>query len=240
MIPLVDNFLWLVILIIIIPLVIALLVAILAFPTEIYEDYVTVKIKEVIQKKHIIFVAISGSYSALVKDYAGSVFKNSQQVYIVQTTGFVQLLHSLRTIVSVEKKVYVCEMPIIQEDKVKITSIIKPAVVIMTSDIQDEKAYKALMHLLPRKVTVLSYKKNILFNRLAKKNHKHILLYGLQNSSHKRGLDIFGYDVQNKQQGMTMTVFLQKAVKKIKNIKVSQDSLDHVLPVVYLQEVFTH
>lgn len=182
MIPLVDNFLWLVILVMMVPLLIALLVALLAFPTEIYEDYVTAKTKEVIQKKHIVFVAIIGSHSLTVREYADGAFKNSQRVYIEQATGFVQLAQSLRTAASEEKRVYVFEMPIIQLDRAKIASITKPTLVIMTSDVQGEKAYKELMHLLPRNVTLLSYKKNILFNKLAKKNHKHILLYRLQKS----------------------------------------------------------
>lgn len=237
MIPLVDTFLWLVILSLIIPLLIALLVALLAFPTEIYEDFIAERTKDAMPRKHSIFVALVGTKSAVVKAYAGSVFKRNTHIYVEQATGFVQLTHSLRNNATGEKRVYVFEMPSMQEDRVKIASITKPAIIIITNDIKDERAYKDLVHLLPRNVTVLSYKKNVVFNHLAKKNHKHILLFGLQKSPIKRGVDIFGYDVEEDEKGITMIINVQGKINVYKNLKISLEELPYVLPIMYLKKL---
>lgn len=235
MVPLVDAYLWMVILLLSIPVFVTLFVALLSFPSELYEDYILQKAKEKISEKPIPYsIALIGNQKEFVGKLLHSLSSSSIVINMPKSKGFLPIIKEIKNGNAGNSEAFVFEIPSSKEEVQKLFSLIRPSVIIAT-ELEDEKdIYKTLFHVTARGIIIFTSPKNIYLIRLLRERKKKVFIYNFQKSSKKGKYTIFGYGLKKKNKNTSFTIHLPKEEFKIVTSLSNEKNFLNILPAVFL------
>lgn len=235
MVPLVDNFLWLLFLIIFIPFFIACLVMLLAFPSEVYEDFVVEAVKKNMGKnKNLYLIGVTGTHSTIAQKYIYAFLRSTMYVATERKNGFLPVLKAIRT--AYRQQATICLVYIsqnIQEVK-KLSQVLLLDALVCTSDVQDKQKSKAFLHIIKDDSQIVSDAKNIFLNAFFIAHNKKPLLYGLQNIPRKNAIAVFGYSENIRNNRISLRVQCGKDHIVIRGFTGVHDEIVWLLPAIFL------
>lgn len=153
--PLIDNYLWFVILLFLTPAIVAIFVWLFAFPTEIYEDIIIQKTIEKIKKnKKILMVSI-------LSENEENVFGNLKKSLTENRYNLISILKTFNNI-NDSTNLFVFRVSIEREkERIKLFELFRPDFVVLgklsfvKSDKKVLEKYKQLLRGCPREAVVL-------------------------------------------------------------------------------------
>ncbi len=221
MVPLVDMFLWLVLIVFSIPVIVAIFVALLAFPAEIYLDYLSQKTLDKIQKNpSLLILAVVGQDSKQVKRYLYGLLRQKYRVVRAQQTGIADILQAFTKSVTPTTDILIFEVPEGHEKIIdKISKVVKVDILVVTPS-----TFTGILHILARQSLCISFMKNVSINTLLKKKKKNFVMYGTQKSFR-------GTSVKIAHEGRKIFLGKESFYFSHRNMKVFSPSL---LPAVYI------
>lgn len=168
-VPLVDNYVWLVLLILFMPFEIAIFVAFLAFPTEIYEDFITskavIKLRNLPRLNSLLLV---GNDSKIMQRYISEVFNSkSKKVVVTEELGYLNILRTFNNDVSARTRIFLISSLGNDREIKRILKMFKPKFVVIS------KVSKIINF--PKNLTLISHIDN---KKIFRTGIKKILWYG--------------------------------------------------------------
>lgn len=249
LVPLVEKFLWILLLDRILTLIIAFLVFLLYFPTEFYRDY---KIKKAAKKissfKNLLVIGITGSYGkSSTKNYIAKILEEKFNVLKTRGTNNtpIGIANTIISGLSKNTQIFVVEMGAYKRGEIKkICEIVHPKIGIITA-VNDQHlslfgnlqttmdAKYELIESLPNDGIAMFNSDNKNSYELYKKTNKKKVLYGIEKL--KNGNDsIFASDIIVKKTSIDFEVSLKKDTLHLKTPLLGVWNAEDLLPGIYI------
>lgn len=252
-IPLLDKYVWLLILDKIIPGIIAILIAFFSFPTEIRTDSLLRKAtKKIKSKKKLIVVGITGSYGkSSTKYYLYQILATKYNVLATSYTdnSFSTLAKIILDRLSDATKVFIVEMGGTKKGEIaEFCHIVKPKIGIVTGlneqnlsffkNIENTKEAKyELVDAIPKNGFMLFNGNNDILNLLYNKTKKNKFLYTSYNANtgHERiKPDIYAENITVKQREIQFDVFMQGERLVMHAPLLGAHNVENILPAIFV------
>lgn len=251
MIPLVEKFLWILLLDRLLPLAVAFLVFLLYFPTEFYRDYKIEKAaKKIASFKNLLVIGVTGSYGkSSTKNYIAKIL--GEKFNILKTRGTnntpIGIANTILNELNEKTQVFVVEMGAYKRGEIaQMCRIVKPKIGVITS-VNDQhlslfknlentlKAKYELIESLPKAGLALFNGDNDGSYKLFLKCHKNKIVYGTKEFKDVKnsflatniieGKNNISFNVQIKNQNLLLNTSL-----------LGKWNVEDILPAVYIAD----
>ncbi|MGH7245510.1 MAG: Mur ligase family protein [Candidatus Levyibacteriota bacterium] len=250
MFQIVDAYLWLVLLEIIVPLLIAFFVAVFSFPTELYMDFKIAKAKKkVMNMKHLTVIAVSGSYGkSSTKEYIAHIL--SQKYKVIKTplsnNTPIGIANTILLKLTKDTDFFIVEMGAYKRGEIaELCDIVKPHISVTTS-ISDQHlslfgsleevfaTENELIIALPKTGVALFNGTNENTKILFEKTKKKKILYTYNKIVRKQVGDIVAYNASVQKNGLEFSVWFKNKEMKFKTQLLGIHNVENILPGIFL------
>ena len=247
---LIDQYLWVVILNLFTPFVVAIFVYAFSFPTELYKDYLVEKArKKIVGHEDLLVIGVSGSYGKTsTKEYVANILSkkfevvktplsNNTPIAIAQT--ILKYVNSHTEILIVEigsyKKGEVEEICDIVHPKISITTAIGEQHVSLYGSLRNIlQTEKELIDSLPKDGISLFNANSDYIEKLYTSTKKKVILYATEDKSYKKNISVFGSHITAEKNGISFIVTVGKNTLKIHTSLLGRHNVENILPAIYL------
>lgn len=252
-IPLIDKFVWLLLLDRLTPLIIGFFVFLFSFPTELYRDFkIEQAIKKIRLQKKILVIGITGSYGkSSTKEYIGQILEKKFKV--VKTAGTNNTpIGIANTILSGLKKsteVFVVEMGAYKKGEIReMCQIAQPKIGVLTGvnyqhaslfgNLKNAIAAKyELIEALPKNGLALFNGNNENASQLYKKTEKRKVLYKLFFDKPSRtDAAIYVFNAKTYKEKIAFDVFLKGKKLHFEAPLVGIQNIENILPGIFIAD----
>lgn len=256
MTPLVERYLWLLLLSMSVPVFVTLFVYVFSVPSEIVKDFFIEKAKAKIQMyPKLLVIGVSGSYGkSSTKDYIAQVLSVKFNVAktLQSNNTPIGIAKTVLSQVTKATELFVVEMGSYKKGEVdELCDIVHPKISVTTS-ISDQhlSLYGSfqniidteleLIHRIPKNGYSLlngnNKYTNALFQSLRKKK---VLYYTESNFSQKLRMSekddsICAFDIKAEKDGVSFSVELDKTAVSLKTFLLGTHTVENILPAIYL------
>lgn len=250
-IPIMEPFLWLLILDRIIPFVIAGIVFAFSFPTELFRDYKIEKATKKIQShKNLLVIGITGSYGkSTTKEFVSQILQRKFRLLKTKGTNNTPI-GVASTILSGLKnntQVFVAEMGAYKKGEIKeLCSIARPKIGILTA-VSDQhlslfgslentmQAKYELIESLPKNGLALFNGNNENAHTLYTQTKKDKVLYVAEEKTRtKRKADITATNIVAKKESISFDVVIKRRKLHFEAPVIGNHNVEDILPGIYL------
>lgn len=250
LIPLANMFVWLIFVDRVIPLVVALFVFFLSFPTEIHRDLL---IKEATEKmkayKNILVIAVSGSYGKTsTKEYIAQIL--SKKYAVVKTPASqntpIAVARTILGKIKEDTEIFVAELGAVKRGEVaELAAIVQPKISVTTA-VSDQHislygnlenvvlSEYELIHALPRDGLAIFNGNSEHIDLLIEKTKKKKIIYECFENRPKRKIIIGATNIRPTTQGVTFTAILEGKEVTCKTSLFGSHVVENILPAMYL------
>ncbi len=254
LVPLVDSFVWLLLLDRLVPFIIGCFVLLLSVPTELLRDIkVEAAIKKLKNHKNMTIIGITGSYGkSSTKEYLAQIL--SHQFNVLYTKGTnntpIGIANTVITGLRDDTEVFIVEMGAYKKGEIaQLCSIVKPQIGILTAvNYQHLSLFGSWENIMMTKYELIeSLPKNgfAIFNgnntssySLFKKTKKKKILYAAQTEDLKESIqkdaEIYASNIKLQKKSISCTVQIAKTSFVIKAPLIGYHSVENILPGVYI------
>ncbi len=248
--PLTNFFVWILFIDRLIPLVVALFVFFLAFPTEIHRDLLikqaTEKMKEY---KNVLVIAVSGSYGKTsTKEYISQML--ARKFSVVKTPASnntpIAIAHTVLKKIKEDTEVFVAELGAVKRGEVaQLADIVKPRISVTTA-VSDQHislygnlenvviSEYELLQALPKDGLALFNGNSNNIDMLIEKTKRKKIVYECFDKKPKRKVMIGATDVKPTVSGVSFTVILDGKEMHCTASLFGSHVVENILPAVYL------
>lgn len=245
--PLVERFLWLLLLDRLVPVLTTTLILLLSVPTEFYRD---LKIERAIKKikkcKKLLVIGVTGSYGkSSTKDFTAQIL--GKKFRVLKTSGTnntpIGIAHTILTGLKQSTEIFVVEMGAYRKGEIaEICQIVYPQIGVL-SGINDQhlslfgsmenimSAKYELIESLPKNGLAIFNGNNsnarLLYNRTKKRK----VLY--QWGEKLTDQDIYAYNITVKKTFITFDVVLKNKTIHFKTHLIGGQNVENILPAIY-------
>lgn len=252
-IPLIDKFVWLILLDRIISLVIGFFVFLFSFPTELYRDFKIEKaIKKIKAQKKLLVIGVTGSYGkSSTKEYVGQILENKFEV--VKTKGTnntpIGIANTILSDLKNDTQVFVVEMGAYKKGEIKdMCQIVQPKIGVLTAvsyqhaslfgNLKNTSAAKyELVEALPSDGLALFNGNNEDVCNLYKKTKiKKVLYKSFLNKPSKTDAAIYAFNVKTYKEQIAFDVFLKGQKLRFEAPLVGIQNIENILPGIFIAD----
>lgn len=254
-IPLVDRFLWLLLLEGFVPFVVAIFVFLLSFPSEIVYDFqIGRAIRKIKKHKKLLVIGVTGSYGkSSTKDYIAQIL--GQKFNVLKTKGTNNtpigiantILHGLKR----ETQIFVVEMGAYKTGEVaQMCQMVHPSIGVLTA-VNDQhlslfgslentmKAKYELIDALPKDGLSLFNGNNENAALLYEQTEKKKILYRCLSKNKNRELEkirnkVIAYNIAVKKESISFDILTNNKSIKMKAPLLGSHNIENILPAVYI------
>lgn len=248
--PLTDNYIWLIVMSILIPFIVSIFVFFFSFPTEVYTDILIERAKKKMKQiTHTTVIAVSGSYGkSSTKEIVAHVL--SQKYSVVKTSL------SNNTPIAVAKTIiekvtpgvdfFVVEIGAYKKGEVAtICDIVHPTISITTS-VSDQHlslyghingviaSEMELIHAIPKKGFSLFNRNSPLMKKLIDSTHHKKILYYTTNHISQISSDMVGFSIHPTKKGVTFFAKYKDKTIPLTATLLGVHTIENILPAIYL------
>lgn len=261
LLPLVDRFLWIVILDRLIPLFILIIIFLFSFPTEIYRDWrISQAIKKIRENKNLLVIGVTGSYGkSSTKDYLTQVLEKKFKVLKTPGTNNtpIGIANTILSGLEQDTEIFIVEMGAYKKGEIsQMCQIVHPKIGILTAiNSQHLPLFGSLEKIMEAKyelITNLPKNGIALFNsnnnnvlKLYKKTKIRKVLYCAFESLNEEekfrkktniNPDIMANNIQLKKTFFSFEIILNGKVEIIKTHLIGSHQVQNILPAIYLAD----
>jgi UDP-N-acetylmuramoyl-tripeptide--D-alanyl-D-alanine ligase len=251
-VPLVDKYVWLLLLDRSVPIVIAVVVLALSFPTELYRDFVIEKsVRKVRKHKKLFVIGVTGSYGkSSTKEYVAQILDKKFRVLRTKGTNNtpIGIAQTIETGLKNNTEIFVAEMGAYKKGEIKeMCEMVRPRVGILTA-VSDQhlslfgslqntmEAKYEIIESLPKNGIALfngnNHNSRILFDR-TKKNK---ILYQVVSGGKKGISGVYATGVHVKKTSVSFTAVLGKKRISLTAPLIGAHNVEDILPGIYLAD----
>lgn len=248
--PLVDEYLWLLLISLLIPFFIAFFVGLLSFPSEIITDIYMLRAKKKLDRhKKIRVIAVSGSYGkSSTKEYLAHVLSSEFSVVNTPLSNNTPLAiaKTILNKINDTTEIFIVEIGSYKKGEIaKICQMLHPDITITTS-VSDQhlslfgsiekvlETESELLHAMSKNGLALFNANSPLVYKLAEKTQKKKLFYGTETAKNKSKISILGKDIQAKKQEISFSVKLGKISYTFSTSLLGVHSVENILPGILI------
>lgn len=260
LIPLIDRFLWLLIIDKITPLVVGFFVFFFSFPTELYRDYKIERATKKIQNRNdLLVIGVTGSYGkSSTKEYTAEILKHNFNILKTQGTNNTPIGIANTILSGLKKKteVLVVEMGAYKKGEIaQMCAMVHPKIGILTAvNYQHLSLFGSLENTISAKYEIIeSLPKDglALFNgnnknayklfkktKIGKNGKKKILYRCIYSDSNdkegKNSGDIVAYNIITHKTNLSFDVLLDGKVFRLTTPLIGAHNIENILPGIYI------
>ena len=248
--PLLDSFVWLLILDRLVPLFIFIFVTSFSLPTEFYYDIAISRgTKKIKARNDLIVIAVTGSYGkSSTKEYISQILEKKFRVLKTQGTNNTPI-GIARTILSNLRKnteVFVVEMGAYKKGEIAyMAQMVKPKIGVLTAvspqhlslfgSLQNIKEAKyELIQALPKDGIALFNGNNKIVYDLYKHTIRRKILYKTSESSVRVGADIFAYNIVPRKTHVSFDVVIKQRTMRLVTPLIGVQNVENILPGIFI------
>lgn len=248
--PLLDRFVWLLILDRLVPLFIFIFVISFSLPTEFYYDIAIERgTKKIKASNDLIVIAVTGSYGkSSTKDYIAQILEKKFRVLKTQGTNNTPI-GIARTILSGLRKnteIFVVEMGAYKKGEIAyICQMVKPTIGVLTAvspqhlslfgSLQNTKKAKyELIQALPKDGLALFNGNNKIAYDLYKHASRRKILYKTSDSFRRVGVDIFAYNIVPRKTHVSFDVVIEHRTMRLVTPLIGAQNVENILPGIFI------
>jgi len=247
--PLATQFVWLVFLDRILPLIVSFFIFFLSFPTEIYRDIKVQKAtKKIKEYKNLLVIAVSGSYGKTsTKEYIAQVL--SKKFHVVKTPRSnntpIAIANTILQEIKEDTEIFLVEVGAVKRGEVaEIAEIVHPNISVTTA-ISDQhiSLYGSLENVILSEyelIQALPKDGLALFNanggteKIYDMTNVKKIYYKRFDKKPKNGGTIAGYDVSPTVDGTNFSVLINKKEISFSTTLLGEHTVENILPAIYL------
>lgn len=252
-IPLIDKFVWLILLDRFTPLVIGFFVFLFSFPTELYRDFKIEKaIKKIKAQKKLLVIGVTGSYGkSSTKEYIGQILEKNFKVIKTKGTNNTPIGIANTILADLKKgtQVFVVEMGAYKKSEIgEMCQITQPKIGVLTGvNYQHASLFGNLKNTLAAKYELIEALPSdglALFNgnnenvySLYKKTKKRKVLYeSFLGKPSKTDAAIYAFNVKTYKEQIAFDVFLNRQKLHFEAPLVGIQNIENILPGIFIAD----
>ena len=252
-VPIVDRFLWLLLIDKILYLIVALLVFALSFPTEIFRDIQVNKARQKIKQfKKLLVIGVTGSYGkSSTKDYTAQILGSKFTILKTQGTNNtpIGIAQTILRKLNPGTEIFVVEMGAYGRHEIAgMCAIVRPKIGILTAvndqhlalfgSLENTKKTKyELIESLPKDGIALFNGNNPNVRALYKNTKKNKILYGTTNAEMLDARpDIFADTIVVRKTSISFTVHIKDKTMRLEVPLLGAHSIENILPGIYIAD----
>lgn len=258
-IPLIDEFVWLLFLDKLMPFLAAFVVFFLAFPTELYRDWVIERAgRRIRNHKKLLVIGITGSYGkSSTKDYIAQIL--SAKYSVVKTLGTnntpIGIANTILSSLKDSTDIFVVEMGAYRKGEVaEMCDIVHPKIGVLTAvnaqhaslfgSIENTKIAKyELIEALPKDGLALFNGNNKNVYQLYKKTKKPKILYFTRDARNNHGIylkegdkTVEAYSITVQEESISFEVYMGGKVVHFMAPLIGGYNIENILPAIHIAE----
>lgn len=247
---LLDMYVWLLIIGLIIPFIVAIFVFTFSFPTEIYKDYIVQKARaKILSLPNLLVIGVSGSYGKTsTKEYIAHIL--SRKFSVVKTplsnNTPIAIAKTILHHVTHDTQILIVEIGSYKKGEVaEICDIIRPKMSITTGLGEQHvslygsmkniiESEKELIHALPKDGIAFFNANSPFMEKLYMATRKPTILYGSNGTRHKKPLTIASSNIMSGKNGIAFTARMGKSSLVVRSPLLGAHNVENILPGIYL------
>lgn len=253
LLPLADNFLWLLLIEKTAPFISGLIVIFLAVPTEFYRDFVIQKATNVMsRRKNLLVIGVTGSFGkSSTKDYIAQILQ--KQFRVLKTPGTnntpIGIANTILSGLKENTEIFVVEMGAYARGEIiGMCHIVHPKIGVITAvnhqhlslfkDLATTMATKyELIEALPKDGIALFNGNNANAYKLAQKTKKRsVVVYSINTDSKASPDGITAYDVTVKPKDVQFSVSLRGKAINLSAPLLGSHNVENILPGIFIAD----
>lgn len=251
LVPLLEKFLWILILDRVLPLIITFLVFLLYFPTEFYRDYRIEKAaKKISSFKNLLVIGVTGSYGkSSTKNYIARILEKKFNVLKTRGTNNtpIGIANTILNGLNEKTQVFVVEMGAYKRGEIaQMCKVVKPKIGVITSVSNQHlslfksqentmRAKYELVESLPKDGLAIFNGNNKNSYKLFRKYHKNKVLYGTGNFGSIQN-QFLAKEVKAGKKNISFSVELKGQPLALNAPLLGKWNVEDILPGIYIAD----
>lgn len=252
-IPLIDKFIWLILLDRFTPLIIGFFVFLFSFPTELYRDFkIEQAIKKIKTQKNLLVIGVTGSYGkSSTKEYVGQILE--QNFKVIKTKGTnntpIGITNTILSDLKKSTEIFVVEMGAYKKGEINdMCQIAQPKIGVLTAvnyqhaslfgNLKNTSAakYELIDVLPPNGLALFNGNNENVYELYKKAKIKKVLYKSFLNKPSKTDAAIYAFNTKAYKEQIAFDVFLKGQKLHFEAPLVGIQNIENILPGIFIAD----